>query len=164
MRIHADHRAIARQYLATFAWAQTATPPSPAKGKLERLRTAVAPVGWDTNFTWLTLRKSVQFHDHWGEFTAKDVRPSIFLITQPEAVQTVSGLWRTLIGIEKADTIDAVAQKVAQMSYGLSFVFCAGMVEARSTTMPETLTVLRRVQKLRCVCGFAVARTIHRQL
>jgi len=33
---------------ATIAWAQTATPPTPAKGKLERLRIAVAPVGWDT--------------------------------------------------------------------------------------------------------------------
>jgi ABC-type transport system substrate-binding protein len=145
---------------ATVAWAQTAAPPSPTKGKLARLRIAVAPIGWDTNFTWLnprsgnldkrpaleflvgidrrtgayipelaekwemapdgkswtiTLRKSVQFHDNWGEFTAKDVRHAIFLITQPEAVQTDTGQWRTLIGIEKADTIDVVAQKVAQM-------------------------------------------------
>src|SRR5919201_5604112 len=81
--------------------------------KLERLRIAVAPIGYDTNFTWLaprssnldkrpaleflvgidrntgayipelaetwemapdgkswtiTLRKSVKFHEHWGEF------------------------------------------------------------------------------------------------
>src|SRR5262249_62181842 len=41
---------------ATVAWAQTAAPPAPAKGKLERLRIAVAPVGWDTNFTWLNPR------------------------------------------------------------------------------------------------------------
>src|SRR5262249_55563565 len=138
---------------ATVAWAQTAAPPSPAKGKLERLRIAVGPIGWDTNFTWLkprsgnldkrpaleflvgidrrtgayipelaekwemapdgkswtiTLRQGVQFHDHWGEFTAKDVRHSIFLLTQPEAVQTDSGQWRALLGIEKADTIDTV--------------------------------------------------------
>lgn len=31
----------------TVAWAQTATPPTPAQGKLERLRIAVAPVGSD---------------------------------------------------------------------------------------------------------------------
>ena len=36
------------------AWAQTAAPP--AKAKLERLKIAVAPLGWDTNFTWLQSR------------------------------------------------------------------------------------------------------------
>lgn len=141
----------------TVAWGQT---PAPTKAKLERLRVAAAPVGWDTNFTWLhprsgaidkrpaleflvgidrrtgdyvpelaqqwemapdgkswtiTLRKGVPFHDNWGEFTAKDVRHSLFLLTQPEAVQTDTGLWRSLLGIDKADSIDTVAQKVAQM-------------------------------------------------
>jgi peptide/nickel transport system substrate-binding protein len=140
---------------ATVAWAQPA-----AKPKLERLKIAVAPLGWDTNYSWLqsrsgmldkrpvmeylvgidrhtgaytpelaekwemapggkswtlTLRKGVKFHDNWGEFTARDVRHSIFLIAQPESVQTDAGLWRTLMGIEKADTIDDVARKVAQM-------------------------------------------------
>src|SRR5262249_44868273 len=144
--------------VVAVAWVGTAAPAQAAK--LERLRIAVAPIGYDTNFTWLaprsgnldkrpaleflvgidrrtgayipelaekwemapdgkswtiTLRKGVQFHDHWGEFTAKDVRHALFLITQPESVQTDSGQWRTLLGIEKADTIDAVAQKVAQM-------------------------------------------------
>ena len=37
---------------ATVAWAQ------PAKAKLERLRIAVAPLGFDTNFTWLAPRSS----------------------------------------------------------------------------------------------------------
>ena len=32
------------------AWAQTTKPPAAAKSKLERLRIAVAPLGWDTNF------------------------------------------------------------------------------------------------------------------
>ena len=118
-------------WAVTVAWAQTATPPALAKGKLERLRIAVAPLGWDTNFTWLqprsgildkrpaleflvgidrytgayipelaekwemspdgknwtiTLRKGVKFHEHWGEFTARDVRHAVFLITQPEAI------------------------------------------------------------------------------
>ena len=40
--------------VATVAWAQTAAPP--AKAKLERLKIAVAPLGWDTNFTWLQSR------------------------------------------------------------------------------------------------------------
>jgi len=137
------------------AWAQ-----APAKPKLERLKIAVAPLGWDTNFTWLQsrsgmldkrpaleyligidqntgayipqlaekwemapdgkswtimLRKGVKFHDNWGEFTAKDVRHAIFLIAQPESVQTDGGLWRTLIGIEKNDSIEDVAKKVEQM-------------------------------------------------
>src|SRR6266511_838610 len=123
------------------------TPPSPAPGKLERLRIAVAPVGWD-NFTWLnprsrnldkrpaleflvgidrntgayipelaekwamspdaktwtiTLGKGIKFHEQWGEFTARDVRHSVFLITQPESVQSDSGVWRTLIGVAGTD-------------------------------------------------------------
>src|SRR6266566_3335701 len=137
---------------ATAAWAQ------PAKAKLERLRIAVAPLGWDTNFTWLnprsgnldkrpaleflvgidrhtgaympelaekwemspdgkhwtiTLRKGVKFHENWGEFSARDVRHAVFLITQPESIQSDSNTWRTLMGIEKADTIEDVARKVA---------------------------------------------------
>src|SRR6266571_722703 len=143
----------------TVAWAQTVTPPAPAKSKLERLKISVAPLGWDTNFTWLNprsgnldkrpaleflvgidrqtgayipelaekwemapdgktwtiwLRQGVQFHDKWGEFTAKDVRHSLFLIAQPESIQTDVGLWRSLMGIGKADTIEEVAKKVAQ--------------------------------------------------
>src|SRR6266851_8548094 len=132
--------------VAIVAWAQTAAPP--AKAKLERLVVAVAPLGWDTNFTWLqsrsgmldkrpaleylvgidrntgayipelaekwemapdgkswtiTLRQGVKFHEKWGEFTAKDVRHSIFLISQPESVQTDAGLWRSLMDIGKSD-------------------------------------------------------------
>ena len=40
----------------------------------------------------ITLRKGVQFHENWGPFTAKDVRHAVFLITQPESVQTDGGL------------------------------------------------------------------------
>jgi len=137
------------------AWAQ----PAPAKAKLERLKIAVAPLGWDTNFTWLqsrsgqldkrpaleylvgidrktgayipelaekwemapdgktwmiTLRKGVQFHENWGEFTAKDVRHAVFLITQPESVQTDAGFWRPLMGLGKADAVEEAAKKVEQ--------------------------------------------------
>src|SRR6266849_3279563 len=140
-------------FAATVAWAQ------PAKAKLERLRIAVAPLGFDTNFTWLaprssnldkrpaleflvgidrhtgayipelaeqwemspdgktwtiTLRKGVKFHDNWGEFTAKDVRHAVFLITQPESVQSDASTWRTLMGVAKTDSIEDVAKKVEQ--------------------------------------------------
>ena len=47
------------------------------------------------------LRQGVKFHEKWGEFTAKDVRHSIFLISQPESVQTDWPLWRSLMGIGK---------------------------------------------------------------
>jgi ABC-type transport system substrate-binding protein len=141
------------------AQAAAATPSPPVQGKLERLRIAVAPLGWDTNFTWLqsrsgqldkrpaleyligidrhtgayipelaekwemapdakswtiTLRKGVKFHDNWGEFTAKDVRHSVFFIAQPESIQTDAGLWRSLMGIGKADTVEDIARKVAE--------------------------------------------------
>src|SRR5215472_8460913 len=141
------------------AWAQAPATPS-TKGKLERMVIAVAPLGWDTNYSWLqsrsgmldkrpaleylvgidrytgayipelaekwdmapdgkswtlTLRQGVKFHDNWGEFTAKDVRHSIFLISQPESVQTDGSLWRSLIGIGKTDSLEEAAKKVEQM-------------------------------------------------
>jgi hypothetical protein len=40
--------------VASLAWAQA--PATPAPGKLTRLVVAVAPLGWDTNFTWLQSR------------------------------------------------------------------------------------------------------------
>src|SRR5216683_5582538 len=145
-------------FVVTVAWAQTAAPP--AKAKLERLKIAVAPLGYDTNFSWLqtlsgqldkrpaleylvgidrntgayipelaekwemapdgkswtiTLRQGVKFHEKWGEFTAKDVRHSIFLISQPDSVQTDAPLWRSLMGIGKNASLEEVAKKVEQM-------------------------------------------------
>jgi ABC-type transport system substrate-binding protein len=144
---------------AAVAHAATPVPPPPAKAKLERLRIAVAPLGWDTNLTWLQsrsgmldkrpaleylvgidrhtgayipelaeqwemspdaktwtirLRRGVKFHENWGEFTAKDVRHAVSLIAQPESIQTDAGLWRSLMGIEKAETIEGVAKAVAE--------------------------------------------------
>src|SRR5216683_7359651 len=144
-------------FVAIVAWAQTAAPP--AKAKLERLRIAVAPLGYDTNFSWLqslsgqldkrpaleylvgidrntgayipelaekwemspdgktwtiTLRKGVKFHDNWGEFTARDVRHAVFLITQPESIQSDASIWRTVKGVTKTATVEEVAKKVEQ--------------------------------------------------
>src|SRR4030095_7878983 len=44
--------AVANTHAATTA----PTLPSAAHGKLERLKFAVAPLGWDTNYTWLQSR------------------------------------------------------------------------------------------------------------
>src|SRR5690242_8318343 len=144
--------------VVAVTWAQTPAPST--KPKLERLRVAVAPLGWDTNFTWLqsrsgmldkrpaleylvgidrntgayipelaekwemspngkdwtiTLRKGVKFHEQWGEFTARDVRHAIFLISQPESVQTDAGLWRSLMGIGKNDSIEEMAKTIEKM-------------------------------------------------
>ena len=143
--------------VVTVAWAQTAAPP--AKAKLERLRIAVAPLGYDTNFSWLqslsgqldkrpaleylvgidrhtgayipelaetwdmapdgkhwtiTLRKGVKFHENWGEFTARDVRHAVSLITQPESVATAASFWRNVMGVTKTDAVEEVAKKVEQ--------------------------------------------------
>jgi len=145
--------------VATVAWAQKTTPAVPLKGRLERLKIAVAPIGYDTNFTWLnprsgnldkrpaleflvgidrhtgayipelaekwemvpdgktwtiTLRQGVKFHEHWGEFTARDVRHAVFLITQPESIQSDASIWRTVMGVTKTDTMEVVAKKAAQ--------------------------------------------------
>jgi len=158
--------------------------PSAVQGKLQRLKIAVAPLGWDTNFTWLQsrsgqldkrpaleyligidrktgaympelaekwemapngkswtimLRKGVKFHENWGEFTAKDVRHSIFLISQPESVQTDAGLWRSLMGIGKADTIEEVAKKVEQ---GVQIVDDYQVVVHTKFTAPELIDSL----------------------
>src|SRR5215813_2059928 len=135
------------------AWAQ-----APARGKLERLVVAVAPLGWDTNFSWLqsrsgmldkrpaleylvgidrntgayipelaekwemapdgkswtiSLRQGVKFHENWGEFSARDVRHSIFLIAKKveqrvEIVNDHQVIIRTAVATpELVDTLSA---------------------------------------------------------
>jgi peptide/nickel transport system substrate-binding protein len=144
----------------TVAPAATPAPTPAPKAKLERLKIGVAPLGWDTNFTWIqsrsgqldkrpaleyligidqntgayipelatkwemapdgrswtvTLRKGIKFIDSekdWGEFTGKDVRHSVFLISQTEATQTDALLWRSQMGLAKDDTPDGVAKKL----------------------------------------------------
>lgn len=174
--------------VVALVWAHAGTAaaasPAAASAKLERLRIAVAPLGWDTNYTWLqsrsgmldkrpaleyligvdrytgayipelaekwqmapdgkswtiTLRKGVKFHDNWGEFTAKDVRHSMFLITQPESVQTDAGFWRTLMGIGKADTIEDVAKKVEQ---GVEIVDDYHVIVHTKVAAPELIDTL----------------------
>ena len=42
------------------------------------------------------------------------MRHAVSLITQPESIQSGTNTWRTLMGIEKTDTIEEVARKVAE--------------------------------------------------
>src|ERR671926_980302 len=138
---------------AMLVWAQ------PTKAKLDRLKIAVAPIGYDTNFTWLnarsgnldkrpaleflvgidrhtgayipelaekwemapdgktwtiTLRKGIKFHENWGEFSARDVRHAVFLISQPEAAASGTTFWRGVMGVTQTDTVADVAKKVEQ--------------------------------------------------
>ena len=54
--------------------------------------------------TWtLNLRQGVPFHYDFGEFTAKDLRHSLFLITQDDAVVTDAGSWRKWVGSTPAE-------------------------------------------------------------
>jgi ABC-type transport system substrate-binding protein len=173
--------------VGTGALAQPAAPP---KAKLERLVIAVAPLGWDTNLSWLqtlsgqldkrpaleylvgidrdtgayipelaetwemapdgkrwtiTLRKGVQFHEQWGEFTARDVRHAVFLITQPEAVATSTAFWRTMMGITKTDPVAEVTRKVAQ---GVEIVDDYRVVFHLTQVVPELLDNLSALYDL----------------
>jgi ABC-type transport system substrate-binding protein len=87
----------------------------------------------------ITLRKGVKFHNNWGEFTAKDMRHSVFLITQLESEQTDAGLWRSLMGIGKADTVENVAKKVEQ---GVQIVDDYQVVIHANFAAPELIDTL----------------------
>ena len=60
---------------------------------------------WDDGARWQELdhyaAQGRQVPRELGEFTARDVRHAVFLITQPESVQTDAGFWRTLMGIRE---------------------------------------------------------------
>ena len=66
--------------------------------EVDAFSSAVVP-GLATEYEMLTpdaknwrikLRKGIQFHDGWGEFTARDVTHSIALLTQTDIVETAS--------------------------------------------------------------------------
>src|SRR5262245_50635480 len=173
--------------VVTVVWAQTAAPP---KAKLERLRIAVAPLGYDTNFSWMQtlsgqldkrpaleylvgidrntgayipelaekwemahdgktwtvmLRKGVKFHDHWCEFTARDVRHAVFLLTQAEGVATSTAFCRNANGITKTDTVEEMTRKVAQ---GVEIVDDYKVVFHLKQVVPELLETLSALYDL----------------
>lgn len=166
------------------AWGQ------PAKPKLERLRMAVAPLGFDSNFSWshtisglldkrpaleflvgldrntgkyipelaekwemapdgktwtVHLRQGIKFHENWGEFSARDVRHAVFLISQPEAAASSTSFWRHVMGIAKSDSVEEVAKKVAQ---GVEIVNDHQVVFRLKQVVPEFVEHLSVLQDL----------------
>ena len=126
--------------------------PVAAGTKLERLVVAVAPMGWDTNFTYrvsttglldkrpvqemligvdrvtgayepqlaekwemspngkdwtFTLQQGVMWHSEpekpegWGEFTARDVRHTAYMHTEPLSNASNGRVWRGITGVTK---------------------------------------------------------------
>jgi ABC-type transport system substrate-binding protein len=173
--------------VVTVVWAQTAAPP---KAKLERLRIAVAPLGYDTNFSWMhtisgmldkrpaleylvgidrhtgayipelaetwemapdgktwtiTLRQGVKFHENWGEFTARDVRHAVFLLTQPEAIAGSTPFWRNAMGVTKTDSAEEGARKAEQ---GVEIVDDYKVVFHLKQVVPEFVDNLSPLQDL----------------
>ena len=58
--------------------------------------------------TWVfNLRKGVQFHDGWGEATAKDVVHTLKLMTSEESIDTGSRRWRDIIGTTQTTTAES---------------------------------------------------------
>ncbi len=61
----------------------------------------------------VNLRKGIRFHEaQLGEFTAADVRHTVFLMTQPDSIFTDVTIWRSLTGQVKEDTPAVAAQKL----------------------------------------------------
>ena len=73
----------------------------------------MAPNGKDWTFN---LRKGVEFHDGWGEFTAQDVRHSAWLLVSPTSTASGISTWRQYQGVVKADyeTPEVIAQKSSE--------------------------------------------------
>jgi ABC-type transport system substrate-binding protein len=74
---------------------------------------------WETSADgkdWtVSLRQGIEFHEpEWGTFGAKDVRHAVFLLTQPEAIQSSTGLWRGWMDVTAEDSIEAAAIKVQE--------------------------------------------------
>lgn len=150
----------AKSAAPTAAPTPTTASASLAGDKLSRLIIGVAPIGFDTNYSYqvtssglldkrpvveqligndrktneyvpylaeswemapngkdwtIKLRKGVQWHGEWGEFTARDVRHSLFLLVFPDSRASNIGGWRALTGVAKGDSEEVAQQKVDQM-------------------------------------------------
>ena len=166
---------------------QPMSAPQQAKGQLDRVTIAVAPLGWDTNYSykvttsglldkrpvleWLVdidrdtgeyipnlatswkmapngkdwtfmLQKGVQFQAGpgnpagWGEFTAKDVKHSLWLLVHPDSAASGLGNWRKMTGVVKGDDYPAVTAKIDEM---VEIVDDYTVVIKNKTVQPEYL-------------------------
>jgi len=69
------------------------------------------------------LRKGVQFHNGWGEFTAKDVVHTHSLMLREDATATLVGIWRTAEEVKAIDDYQVVfrmKRPLAIMPYAAS--------------------------------------------
>ena len=71
----------------------------------------VAPNGKDWTFN---LREDIQWQDGYGEFTAEDVRHSMWLLVQPTAKPSGVSTWRKIMGVSKGDEEAVVAQRAEE--------------------------------------------------
>src|SRR6058998_3823607 len=96
--------------------------------------------------TWtITLRTGVKFHENWGEFTARDVRHAVFLLTQPEAIAGSTPFWRNAMGVTKTDSAEEVARKAEQ---GVEIVDDYKIVFHLKQVVPEFVENLSAFQDL----------------
>jgi dipeptide transport system substrate-binding protein len=96
--------------------------------------------------TWtITLRQGVKFHENWGEFTARDVRHAVFLLTQPEAIAGSTPFWRNAMGVTKTDSAEEGARKAEQ---GVEIVDDYKVVFHLKQVVPEFVDNLSPLQDL----------------
>lgn len=72
----------------------------------------MAPNGKDWTFN---LREGVPWQDGYGEFSAEDVRHSLWLLVQPTAKPSGVSTWRKIMGVKKDDDEATVAQRAAEV-------------------------------------------------
>ena len=66
------------------------------------------PNGKDWTFN---LREDVQWQDGYGEFTAEDVRHSLWLLVQPTAKPSGVSTWRKIMGVKKKAPEEVVTER-----------------------------------------------------
>ncbi len=72
----------------------------------------MAPNGKDWTFN---LREGVPWQDGYGEFSAEDVRHSLWLLVQPTAKPSGVSTWRKIMGVKKGDDEATVTQRAAEV-------------------------------------------------
>lgn len=72
----------------------------------------MAPNGKDWTFN---LREDVQWQDGYGEFTAKDVRHSFWILVQPTGKPSGVSTWRSIMGVKKGDDEATVTQRAEEV-------------------------------------------------